>query len=130
MRLHAAGLPSVQLRTRKSAGRLLETSPPDPYPIPPVDHPDELYGRIVQIHPSGHYAVSLHPLPLCRLLHDAQEGLADGRGSGDNVAAVKCPSQATISLLLFYFILFIIIIIFAGIILKIRGIYTPTDKID
>eukprot|EP00731_Ephydatia_muelleri_P039196 Em1203g2a len=26
-----------------------------------------------------------------QLLHDAQEGLADGRGSGDNVAVVKCP---------------------------------------
>ncbi|KAL5515631.1 hypothetical protein EMCRGX_G000826 [Ephydatia muelleri] len=33
-----------------------------------------------------------------KLLHDAQRGLADGRGSGDNVAVVKCPSQATISL--------------------------------
>ena len=32
VRSKAAGLPSVQLGTRKSAGRLLEASPPDPYP--------------------------------------------------------------------------------------------------
>ena len=61
------------------------------YDLPQVDHQDELYGKVGQKHPSGHYDAPQHHHLLFTSRHDAQEGPAGGQGSC-NVAVTMLPS--------------------------------------